>query len=374
MNRISNSLCRVAVACLAGVCCSMAAAAEIHLRPEVRTEKTLLLLGDVAEIFAADPQETQTLAALELVPAPPQGQKLAIRIRDIQDLLSIRGVNLADCQFSGAAQVLVTAVGPSDERHARAMARRPAKLLVQQAQHVAEEAIIRCLQDKAPDEGDWQVRVELNEQQLAPLASASDTVVATGGERPWTGRQEFELAVPSVAGPATLHVAALVSLPPAVVVTVHPLEKGSFVRANDVQLQRLKAGQTPGSAFQTIADAVGKEAVRGLPAGQTLDANLVRAPLLVSTGEVVTVFGRNSGIVVRMPARARDNGSRGDLVTVESLTDRKTFLARVTDLHEVEVFAGASTTSPEAGYTSSRPAAAAAPVRRAVRQAAAAAE
>ena len=122
MNRISNSLGRVAVACLAGVCCSMAAAAEIHFRPEVRTEKTLLLLGDVAEIFAADPQETQKLAALELMPAPPQGQKLAIRIRDIQDLLSIRGINLADCEFSGAAQVLVTTVGATEEARAKAIA------------------------------------------------------------------------------------------------------------------------------------------------------------------------------------------------------------------------------------------------------------
>ena len=246
--------------------------------------------------------------------------------------------------------------------------------MIQQAQHVAEDAIVRCLQDKAPNEGDWQVRVELSERQIAPLANAADTVVATGGTEPWTGRQEFELAASSAKDSTTLHVAAIVSLPPAVVVTVHPLEKGSFVRANDVQLQRLKAGQTPGIAFQTIADAVGKEAIRGLPAGQTLDANLVRAPLLVCTGEVVTVFGRNSGIVVRMPARARDNGSRGDLVTVESLTDRKTFLARVTDLHEVEVFAGASTTRPRSDTRRRdrppRPRLG----RRAVRQVAAAAE
>ena len=114
-----------------------------------------------------------------------------------------------------------------------------------------------------------------------------------------------------------------------------------------MELVRLKPGQSPGEVYQTIVNVVGKEAVRSLPAGQPLDKNLIRAPLLVYSGEVVTVVGRNAGIVVRMPARARDNGSRGDLVTVESLLDRKTFLARVSDLHEVEVFAGASTTSPD---------------------------
>jgi flagella basal body P-ring formation protein FlgA len=118
------------------------------------------------------------------------------------------------------------------------------------------------------------------------------------------------------------------------------------VRASDVQLKRLKAGVAPGELFQTIEDVAGKEAVRNIPVGQPLDANYVHPPLLVRTGEVVTVFGRNGGILVRMPARARENGGEGDLVSVESLLDRQTFLARVSALHEVEVFAGATTTAP----------------------------
>ena len=56
--------------------------------------------------------------------------------------------------------------------------------------------------------------------------------------------------------------------------------------------------------------------------------------------------GRNGGIVVRMPARARENGADGELVTVESLLDRQTFLARVSELHEVEVYAGATAIAP----------------------------
>ena len=39
-----------------------ASGAEIRLREEVRTTKSLLLLGDVAEVFAADSQEASKLA------------------------------------------------------------------------------------------------------------------------------------------------------------------------------------------------------------------------------------------------------------------------------------------------------------------------
>ena len=135
------------------------------------------------------------------------------------------------------------------------------------------------------------------------------------GPEPWIGKQSFEFRLPTADGSARLEIAAQVSLPPAVVVAMHLLPKGTIVRACDVQLKRLKPGVSPGELFQTIEDVVGKEAVRNIPVGQPLDGNFVHPPLLVRTGEVVTVFGRNGGIVVRMPARARENGSEGDLVT-----------------------------------------------------------
>ena len=333
-------------------------AAELRLHPEVRTAKSLLHLGDVAEISAADPQAAERLAAVELIPSPPPGEKRYLSLREIQDVLSLRGVNLAECQFSGASHVTVTtalndsgASGPGQfhaaDQFAANHARRPARVLVQQAQRLADEAIVRRLKQESADPENWQVSAELDDSQVPTIVAATDTIVAEGGQQPWLGRQQFGLNVPTADGPARLRIAARVSLPPAVVVTVHDVLKGSVVRDCDVELLRLRSGQSPGEAYQTIADVVGKEAVRSLPAGQPLDRNLIRAPLLVCSGEVVTVVGRNAGIVVRMPARARENGGRGDLVNVESLLDRKTFLARVTELHEVEVFAGASTTSPD---------------------------
>ncbi len=69
----------------------------------------------------------------------------------------------------------------------------------------------------------------------------------------------------------------------------------------------------------------------------TTDA--VRQPLAVHRGEVVTVLARAGGIRIRTNARAREEGSVGELVAVESLLNRSTYYARVSGTREVEVFA-----------------------------------
>jgi len=335
--------------CIAALNVAPAQAAEVQLRPEIHTQKNILLLSDVAEIFTGSSQEAAMLTSVELMPAPAPGTRLNVRMREIQDVLSMRGVNLANVQFTGSAQVVVIGGADAAER-----TRRPSKVLMQQAQRVAVDAIIHHLRAKAGASDDWQVAVELEDGQVAPLVVAGDSIKVAGGAEPWIGNQTFELRLPTADGATRLEIAAQVSLPPAVVSAMHVLPKGTIVRACDLQLKRLKPGIAPGELYQTIEDVVGKEAVRNIPVGQTLDANFVHAPLLVRTGEVVTVSGRNGGIVVRMPARARENGADGELVTVESLLDRQTFLARVSALHEVEVYAGATAIAPADASSASR--------------------
>jgi len=135
-------------------------------------------------------------------------------------------------------------------------------------------------------------------------------------------------------------------LPPSIVVAIHAMPRGAIVRASDIQLQRVSPGATVTGSFQSAEEVVGKEAVKAISAGQVLDATYARPPVLVRAGDVVTIYGRNAGIVVRMTARAQENGAQGELVSVESLLDRKTILARVCGLQEVEVYGGGATTSP----------------------------
>lgn len=79
-------------------------AAEFHLHSELRTEGGLVLVKDVADVFAADPDQVKALGEIDLVAAPPDGQKRYLPLREIQDLLALRGVNLREHRFTVPAR------------------------------------------------------------------------------------------------------------------------------------------------------------------------------------------------------------------------------------------------------------------------------
>ncbi|MCA9268982.1 MAG: hypothetical protein KDA41_10955, partial [Planctomycetales bacterium] len=72
---------------LAGSACG----AEVHLRRDCQCESSLVRLGDVADVFAADEAERAALADIELFPAPAAGRTRLVRSRDVQELLAQRG-------------------------------------------------------------------------------------------------------------------------------------------------------------------------------------------------------------------------------------------------------------------------------------------
>lgn len=312
-------------------------AAEIQLRADAKVSGSVITLGDIADIYGLTATETSRLASLELTAAPAPGNRTRLSVREVQDLITLRQSTAVKHQFSGAALVTVVRGDGGDQKTG---SRRLSKQLVAQAEQSAADAITRYLRTDVADES-WQATVQLSSEQ-ATVINQSQVLAADGGREPWVGAQSFELTLSNDRGRMTLPVSAQVSLPPAVVVAVHPVPRGAVVRASDIEIQRLPPGSVVKASFQTADDVVGKEAVKPISVGQTLDDNSVRPSLMVHGGEVVTVVARNAGIAIRMPVRCRENGALGDLVTVESLTERKSLLARVSGMQEVEVYGGAA--------------------------------
>ena len=115
--------------------------------------------------------------------------------------------------------------------------------------------------------------------------------------------------------------------------------RGAVIHQSDVEMAH--AAADGGGDFHAFADVVGKETTRAIAAGKPLTQDAVRPQVLVRRGEVVSVYARAAGIRIRTMARARDDGGDGELVAVETLTDRSTFFARVSGIREVEVYARA---------------------------------
>jgi flagella basal body P-ring formation protein FlgA len=323
-------------------------------------------------VLAPDAEKGRTLAAIDLLPAPPAGEKRFVRVREIQDLLALRGVNLAEHRFSGAPQV--TLIGAAEAPRAAAPARTSAAV-VKKANQSVREAIVRHLQTQTSTSGDWTVKVDLDDDQAHAIAAATGALAIAGGSAPWTGAQQFVVSSSSLDGAVRVPLAAQISLPPSVVVAVHSLSRGSIVRPHDVRLQPGKATEGAVHVYQTLDEVIGKEAIRSISEGQILDEQFVRPSILVRRGEVVTVYARAAGIQVKTNARAREDGSHGDLVTLESLGDRKAFVARVSGPQEAEIYAHAiapapaeaASLAPELGVRPARAQAAIAPATGKVR-------
>ncbi len=328
---------------LAGCCGISAHAAELRLRGECTAAGAVVRLEDVAEIVAADAAEAQRLGHLELFPAPlPPGQRF-LTVRELEDLLLLRGINLAQHRISGSSQIVI---------HGRAASRSPGPAfpgsVARKAQERVEKAIAEYLDQRIaqPNPGQrttqppaWQLDFELTEDELRRLWPPLGQIAVCGGSPPWTGPQFFEIELTSHAGRETMRLKVDVQTAPAVVVTTRSLPPGTIIRPSDVRLQSGLASDNPEQCFRGVEEVLGHETTRALPAGVIVQRHSVRAPLLVRRGDVVTVYSRAAGIRVRTTGRARGEAALGELVEVEALWSRETYFARVCGIQEVEVFA-----------------------------------
>ena len=316
---------------------SAAQGAELRLRAECTPTGAMVRLGDVAEVLANDTAVVAQLSTVELFPVPAAGAQRYVRLREVQDLLLLRGVNLAQHQFAGANQVLVRGAVGSHEEPEQA----PTAAITRKATTRAREAILQYLRQHVSADEPWTVELDVSPSQSRLLAGYSGLITVSGGAAPWNGTQRFELGMNAGEKATRVAIEAQVGVPPAVVVIVRPLTRGAVIRETDVELQRGIVADAGPDVICNLEEAVGRETTRTISAGKPLMRDAVRAPLAVRRGDVVTVYARSPGIQIRTTARAKDDGAIDELVPVESFHDRSSFLARVCGIREVEVFAHA---------------------------------
>jgi flagellar basal body P-ring formation protein FlgA len=318
-----------------------ATSAELRLRAQCNPAGPVVTLGDVADIEFTDTRQAAALAAIELFPAPAYGEQRMLPVREIQDLLVLHGMNLTEHRFSGSSEVTVQTIAVRP----RAAASKPVPAAeAQRIKRRACEVLVKYLAEHSPTPQTWAVECELTDEQARLLADPVRPIGVAGGATPWIGAQRFDLTVDSGRGLAHVALDADVRIVPPVVVARRPLARGAVIHEDDVELQRPATDKKIAGALTEIQDAVGRELLRPVAAGGPIASDTLRAPLSVHRGEVVTVYAQSGSIRIRTNARARDEGSLGELVAVESLLAgndgrRSTYYARVSGIREVEVYA-----------------------------------
>jgi flagella basal body P-ring formation protein FlgA len=336
------------------------AATKLTIRESVLMSRSVVRLGDVAEIASDDEAQARQLSALPLMPAPAAGGQRFLRKREIEDLLAAHGVDLRGLRIDGAQQVTIEgspAAAPSRanairgatigkfNRHAALLAAHtetqtavpPANGLEPEDAGVLTEGvrtlILNHLAAQSADANRCDVECDVAERHLALLASATTKPKCTGGAAPWTGRQRFEISFATANGAVRFPIYAQVTPPPLpVAVALQPIARGDVFTAANVELRDV--GYAPKAnerrmAIDSLEKLIGMEARQLISAGSIVFAESVQAPIVVKRGELISVSSQSSGIRVRTTARALQNSSRGDLVQVESLETKEKFDALV---------------------------------------------
>jgi len=313
-----------------------AAAAELRLRAQCNPAGPVVTLGDVAEIDSTDARQAASLAAIELFSAPSAAEQRIVKVREIQDLLLLHGMNLVDHRFSGSSEVTIQTIVA---RPVLANSKPVSAAENQRVKRRVCEALSKYLSEHAAAPQTWSVEFELTDAQARSLADPVQPIHVAGGCLPWTGSQRFDLRVDGAKEPAHVTIEANVRIIAPVAVALRSLARGTVIREGDVELRQLASAEKIAGGLHTVEDVIGHELVRPVAAGSPVASDCLRAPLAVHHGDVVTVYAQSGAVRIRTNARARDEGSVGELVAVESLLNRSTYYARVSGIREVEVYA-----------------------------------
>ena len=306
-------------------------AAEIVFRRQASCEGSVMTLGNVADVLSSDQAEVEKLSAIELFPASATPRFL--RQREIQDLLMLHEVRLAEHRFSGARQIEIRPTEKSKGTTVNAVEQK-------RAQDRLVEAIRVHLDRQSGSRQPWKIELKLGDEAVRSLLDEEKKIRIRGGAAPWVGRQGFDVVLYDESSAVeSLSIKARVELPAMVVVAAVPLSRGTVIGPGEVQLVRdesFRPGQ-PGAV--SLEKVIGMEVSRSIPAGKPVFEEAVQAPRLVRRGEIVTVVAKAGGVSVTTNARSKADAGMGELVQVESLSERKSYLATVSGLRKVEVIA-----------------------------------
>ena len=129
----------------------------------------------------------------------------------------------------------------------------------------------------------------------------------------------------------TLYVTVTVAQSEAVVVAARPLTAGQTITAEDLMVKTMPVQDFAGrQVFTDPAQIGGASAVMSMAAGMIITQNAVQAPLVVQSGQIVTVHVYSGGVMLAVDATADQPGHIGDTILLTNQGSGRRFTAQVT--------------------------------------------
>jgi flagella basal body P-ring formation protein FlgA len=277
---------------------------EIHLRQVADVSGDATLAGELGDV------------SLGATPWP--GSSRSVTREQVVMRLTGAGFDVTPFQWHGAAACMVTlqTTKVSGERIVQAGREYLASLpmLKRDDAHIEVEQMPR----------DCVVAAGAEKVSLSAFAASAD--------RPW-GR--LRIFVKINAGDkvlATIPLMFMATINQKVLVAAKPINRGEMIDSGCLDTREIVLG--PASAPETYLDcapesAIGKVAVRAIPAGTALTASMISEPLAIRRGDNVTLSLKSGHMEVVTKAVAQKDGYVGDMISVKVFVSGKELTCKI---------------------------------------------
>lgn len=289
--------------------------------------------------------------------------ELALRRNVTIDNTSIRLADLFDGLASGDLGETIVAYAPQPGRRAvfdaewlnrlayrlqlnwRPTSRLERTIVERTSTVISGEHIVEALVDELKRRGaDGEFDVELSNRNLvlhidSHLPATVEIASLTTDAR--TERFNAVISVPAGDPQAQRfqvngQVFATIEVP----VPARSLRPGDMIAESDIEWHSVRAAEVRTNMVTETALIVGQEARRPLRAGTPIRISDLRDPVTVSKGATVTMIYRTPVMLLTASGRAKQSGSRGDIIRIVNTQTGKTIDARILGPDRVEVIAG----------------------------------
>lgn len=122
--------------------------------------------------------------------------------------------------------------------------------------------------------------------------------------------------------PWTIYVPITVKVMAPTVVAAKPLQQGQTLTHADVNVQLSDVTQLPAGITKDIEQVLGKTLTGSMAPGQPVRAELLRAPLLIKSGQTVKLIVQGGTFQVSAEGKALGNAATGQVVSVRTASGK----------------------------------------------------
>ena len=335
---------------------------SIRLHAQVNLSDSQVRLGQIAHVSVADAELREQLSELLLVESPSGRIGEWVSLEQVETTLRLAGHSPLRFNIFGATRCRVMLAGSKPSGRNTALSEVPVSGAslggtsqeTVEIPHAADEVFMLADQltqwvalqlklDPARLTAQWQCysRPEVLTEPYDPIRHLFEPRSAAG-----LGKVYFNLIDMSPADSSgqtdrasnRKHVIrGTVYYLSEVVVARRDLSPGEVVGQDDIEVRPVRLDRIQGGQVLEVDQVVGQEVARAVRAGMPVESRMLRRIVMVKRNDIVDVEYRSGAIVMRLKARARQAGGKGDEIVLQDVINRSTLVGTVVDHRKVQI-------------------------------------